>query len=358
VLAQQIRRRLDALGARVGFASAACGGDILFLEAMLERGGEINVVLPGDTAAFVDQSVRAAGTPEWVPRFERVLRAATQVIPASPQPATEVYLAYANVLMFGLAKSRARGIEGTLRALALWDGAPGRGGGTASAIERWRSCGQTVEAIHPLTAQWRAYAPLAGPRLPSNQWLASRADAPAEERRALVSLLFADAVGFSKLTEAEIPRFVSHFLGPIAALLERASRPPVVRNTWGDALYFAFDDIAAAGVLALEISELIRDSHWPELGLPAGLGIRIALHSGPAYPVVDPIIGQASYTGVHVSRAARIEPITPAGAVYASREFAALAEAVGVTEFVCEYVGVTSMAKSYGDFPTYQVRRA
>ena len=58
------------------------------------------------------------------------------------------------------------------------------------------------------------------------------------------------------------------------------------------------------------------------------------------------------------SRAARIEPITPVGAVYASQEFAALAEAVGLTEFVCQYVGVTPMAKSYGEFPTYQVRRA
>jgi len=93
-------------------------------------------------------------------------------------------------------------------------------------------------------------------------------------------------------------------------------------------------------------------------GLPAELGIRIGLHGGPAYPVTDPIIKQFNYTGVHVSRAARIEPITPAGAVYASQEFAALAEAVGVTEFVCQYVGVTPMAKSYGDFPTYQVRRA
>jgi len=42
-------------------------------------------------------------------------------------------------------------------------------------------------------------------------------DAPAQEKRALVSLLFADAVGFSKLAEEQIPQFVTHFLGPIAA---------------------------------------------------------------------------------------------------------------------------------------------
>jgi class 3 adenylate cyclase len=160
-----------------------------------------------------------------------------------------------------------------------------------------------------------------------------------EDKRALVSLLFADAVGFSKLSEEQIPRFVTHFLGPIAALLARSKPAPIVQDTWGDALYFVFNDITAAGVLALQISELIRLIHWPDFGLPENMGIRIGLHRGPAYPVVDPIIRGFSYTGVDVSRAARIEPITPAGAVYASQEFAAL-------------------AKSYGDFPTYQVRRA
>jgi class 3 adenylate cyclase len=353
----QIKCYLGEAHAKVAFASAACGADILFLEAMLELGGEINIVLPSDTESFVQASVLPGGD-DWVERFHRVVKAAKQVTYASQHAATEVYLAYANVLMFGLAKSRARGIEGQVRALAVWDGLAGAGGGTASAISRWRSCDQPVQAIDPLTLKWQDYGPLPGPRAPSDQWLSSQPDARPEDKRALVSLLFADAVGFSKLAEEQIPQFVTHFLGPIAALLERSNRPPIVQNTWGDALYFAFNDIAAAGVLALQISELIRATHWPDFGLPQGMNIRIALHSGPAYPVVDPIIRQFNYTGVHVSRAARIEPITPVGAVYASQEFAALAEAVGVTEFVCQYVGVTSMAKSYGDFPTYRVRRA
>jgi class 3 adenylate cyclase len=354
----QIKRYLGEVRAKVAFASAACGADILFLEAMLELGGEINIVLPSDMQSFVQESVLPGGNEDWVERFHRVVKSAKQVIYASQHAATEVYLAYANVLMFGLAKSRARAIAGEVRALAVWDGLPGAGGGTASAISRWRSCGQPVRALDPLMLTWQDYAPTTGPRAPSDQWLSSQPDARPEEKRALVALLFADAVGFSKLAEEQIPQFVTHFLGPIAALLEHSQRPPIVQNTWGDALYFAFNDIAAAGVLALQISELIRATHWPDFGLPQGMNIRIALHSGPAYPVVDPIIRQFNYTGVHVSRAARIEPITPVGAVYASQEFAALAEAVGVTEFVCQYVGVTPMAKSYGEFPTYQVRRA
>jgi class 3 adenylate cyclase len=353
-----LKQALQELQVRVSFSSAACGADILFLEAMLELGGEINIVLPSDIESFLQASVVRDGNTQWQGRFHRVLKAAKQVIYASRHPATEVYLAYANVLMFGLAKSRARGIDGRVHALAVWDGLPGQGGGTGSAIGRWRSCGQSVRAVNPLTLAWRDYGSVPGPLAPSDQWLTSESTTRPEEKRALVSLLFADAVGFSKLSEEQIPQFVTHFLGPIAALLERSKRAPIVQNTWGDALYFVFNDITAAGVLALEISELIRSIHWPDFGMPPNMGIRIGLHSGPAYPVVDPIIRGFSYTGVHVSRAARIEPITPAGAVYASQEFAALAEAVGVTEFVCQYVGVTPMAKSYGEFPTYQVRRA
>jgi len=103
-----------------------------------------------------------------------VLKAAKQVIYASRHPATEVYLAYANVLMFGLAKSRARGIEGRVRALAVWDGQPGQGGGTGSAISRWRSCGQSVRALNPLSLAWQDYASVPGPLAPSDKGIAAR----------------------------------------------------------------------------------------------------------------------------------------------------------------------------------------
>ena len=58
-----------------------------------------------------------------------------------------------------------------------------------------------------------------------------------------------------------------------------------------------------------------------------------------------------------MNRAARLEPITPPGQVYASQVFAALASAEGVRDFTCDYVGQTPLAKGYGTFPTYHVRR-
>jgi class 3 adenylate cyclase len=61
----------------------------------------------------------------------------------------------------------------------------------------------------------------------------------------MMSILFADVVGFSGLGERSILPFVQHVLGGVSSLIEqiRLKDRPVVRNTWGDALYFVFDRI-------------------------------------------------------------------------------------------------------------------
>jgi hypothetical protein len=59
--------------------------------------------------------------------------------------------------------------------------------------------------------------------------------------------------------------------------------------------------------------------------------LRIALHAGPVYSCIDPVTGNPNYIGSQVSHAARIEPVTPPGQVYASQAFAALAAAQRVT---------------------------
>jgi class 3 adenylate cyclase len=61
--------------------------------------------------------------------------------------------------------------------------------------------------------------------------------------------------------------------------------------------------------------------------------------------------------GQHISQAARIEPITPPGEVYASESFAALSASEGVDTFVCEYVGRVPLAKAFGTFPLFHVKR-
>ena len=173
-----------------------------------------------------------------------------------------------------------------------------------------------------------------------------------------MAMLFADAVNFSKLTEQQIPLFLNHFLGAIGKLISTSPHAPSIKNTWGDGLYFVFSDVRDAGLFALDLCELMVSTDWSKKGLPKAINLRIALHAGPVYSCVDPVTGQPSFTGTHVSRAARIEPITPPGQVYASQAFAALSAAQGVKEFTCDYVGQTPLAKGYGTFATYHVRNA
>ena len=85
-------------------------------------------------------------------------------------------------------------------------------------------------------------------------------------------------------------------------------------------------------------------------------GARIALHAGPVYRFNDPLMRKFSYTGSHVNQAARMEPITPPGEVYASQAFAALVAAEGRGDFSCEYAGQMNLAKNYGRFPMYHLR--
>jgi len=128
-------------------------------------------------------------------------------------------------------------------------------------------------------------------------------------------------------------------------------------STWGDGLYFVFDSVGAAGEFALSLCGAVGAENWTSKGFRQDLTLRIALHAGPVYACLDPVTKRPSYVGAHVSHAARIEPITPPGEVYASGAFAALVRSEGVHGFHCSYVGQTPLAKDHGTFPTYVVHR-
>ncbi len=169
-------------------------------------------------------------------------------------------------------------------------------------------------------------------------------------------ILFADAVHFSRLNEDQVEIFSKEFLGAIAELIDGTMHKPLTRNTWGDGLYFVFKELSDAGEFALELREKIVGTDWSTKGLPKELSLRIALHAGPVFKIMDPVTEHEVFTGVHVSRGARIEPITPPGEVYASENFAAIAAAQKIADFRCEYVGQLPLAKGYGTFGIYHVR--
>ncbi len=425
-----IRQRIDHLAPAIGYASPACGGDILFLEALLDTSAEAHVVLPYERERFRADSVDLGSVVQpqywnsWNDRFNRVLDEATEVVTASEQPlgSGAASFEYGFRWLDGAAAVKADELETELVALALWDGLPGDGpGGTAASIEHWRRLGRRIEIVDlpsvasdfnrtgmtPGPAEAGHYSPSeessvvsassptdfvvsdfsrtgttpgpakAGHYSPSEESSVVSASSPTDFvvsgfnrtdpvvsgfsrthpqfEPQIVGLLFADVRGFSALSDDEIPLFVERVLGAIADELSRAPRPPLIANTWGDGLYLVFDSIRETGEFALQLCERMRTADWRAMGFEHDLALRIGLHAGPAYAFQDPVTSRPNFIGAHVSRAARIEPITPPGEVYASQAFAALARSEGAQTFSCAYVGQTPMAKHYGTFPTYVI---
>jgi len=67
------------------------------------------------------------------------------------------------------------------------------------------------------------------------------------------------------------------------------------------------------------------------------------------------VLGTQSFMGAHVSRTARIEPVTPEGSVFVTDRFAASLQLEDSSGFACEYVGHMPAAKDYGRLRMYRL---
>lgn len=335
-----IEAEIEALDLRIGYSSAACGGDLLFIEAMLARGAEVNVVLPFARADFVETSVRFAGE-AWIRRFERALERANDVqfVTTERHLGDDRLFGFGNRFMTGLALLRARSFSSEPWLVALWDGGESQAGGAGDAIGRW----PFADRVRVIGGGDPAAVPAADPP-PSS--------------RAVKCLLFADVVGFSKLNEEDTPAFVE-LLRRVARRMEALGRKPEFLNTWGDAIFAVTGAAEEMVGYALDLRASLRAARNSG-GVPAHVDLRTGLHAGPVFEALDPLTGRPNLYGAHVNRAARIEPITVPGEIYASEQFVALllsetAARRGAEPWRIEYVGTLALAKAYGAQKLYHL---
>jgi class 3 adenylate cyclase len=171
-------------------------------------------------------------------------------------------------------------------------------------------------------------------------------------------MLFGDIHGFSKLTDAQLPLFTAKIMGTLGEVARRHGKDIAFINTWGDGIFIVFRDAGRAACCALDMQDAINAIDLVGSGLPETLKLRLGGHLGPVYELDDPVTIRANYYGAHVSRAARIEPITPEGCVYVTETFAAVLALYNADDFSCDYVGITEMAKHYGNLRMFLLRRA
>lgn len=355
----EIHRRLERIQPVAAYGSAACGADILCLECVQELGGELHIVLPFPAKHFLTESVDLRPDGHWRQRFERLLESANEVLVISdkPPPSGVSIFEYANLTMTGLARLRAQMLDTQLQGLAVWDGTgAGDEGGTGSMVSMWRRSGVPLEHVEVSSVAAAGHSTHVQESAPAAAQPATTEKKQTFEYK-IKAMLFADAVGYSRLSEDQVPLFFEHYVGSIAEFNEKTGCKAVHVETAGDGMYMVFDDTDTAAHYALGLSELIKNRDWKSLGLPQDMGMRIGLHCGPVFVGRDPITGAPLYSGIHTSRTARIQPITPPGQVYASSAFAAVAAVNGIDGLRFSYIGRTELAKDYGVLPLYHVKR-
>ena len=133
IAAQAIAAKLDELKAGpddLAFCGGACGGDLLFAEACLERGVRLDLRLPFDQPAFVQRSVAFAGD-NWVERYFRVQaneKTRTHLMPVELGPAPKRVNPYARNNLWQLYTSLSWGPD-KVRFVCLWNRKGGDGAG-------------------------------------------------------------------------------------------------------------------------------------------------------------------------------------------------------------------------------------
>ena len=351
-----IDRAVNAWIPAIGYAQAACGSDILFCEAMLAREQEVNIVLPFSRDDYIEQSVRREGG-DWVPRFERVMAAATSVTYAT----SERYLGddslfeHTSDLIQGMAFLRAKELAVDPQMLVVSDVSQvGAMGGTLATLATWASQTKAHTIIDLADIRATAAADVAESR--RDEKLSPQAAVPAAGRT-IKSLLFADVKGFSRLPEEYFPLFFTTFLGLVPKTLDDLGVTPLEISSRGDGLYAVFATPEEAAIFALTLSDAVGALDWRAMGLPVDTHVRIALHAGPVFTAIDPVTNKLAHYGTHVTRAARIEPIVVPGQVLVTEPFAAVLASRPAGDFSCDLVGTEPLAKGYGAARLYRLRR-
>lgn len=135
-----IRRVLEPYGSNglTGVSCIAAGADSIFAEAVLDLGGELEVLLPA--ADYRERKVQ----PEHVQQFDGLMRrAATVRVMPFERSNRDAYVAANEALLSSVD-----------RLVAVWDGlSPVDKGGTAAVVEDARKRGIPVEIVWPEGAQ-------------------------------------------------------------------------------------------------------------------------------------------------------------------------------------------------------------
>ncbi len=367
ILEKAIKSRIDAYieetGARIGYCSGANGSDILFAESMLEKGCSIKLFLPFNKSEFKNASVSVAGR-DWVSRFDAICRNKNVEITYTDKGkylGHDQMFRYVNRVKTGKAMLDGENTSAQVKLLAVVDKySINHIGGTLEQCERWKD--KDNLKIIDLNELQKEYDREPEQTMRTNEERKLPGVLPVQ--REIKSMLFADIKGFGSLEDDKMPFFVYTFLNKVVSHLNDQGefQRPLMVNTWGDGIFMVMNDPVSLACYALALVDVIHDTDWSMTGLGSP-EIRIGLHCGPIYKVLNPITLREDFFGNHVNLSARLEPKAVPGQIYASEHFAAiLKEELSQCEDIqiCRkirtaFIGKVNLPKDFGIYNLYRI---
>lgn len=367
-LRQEIRDELARYAIGVGYTSASAGAEIIFAEEVLARSGELHLVLPCPVETFIDQYVAPVGE-EWVSRFRAASAAAAGIEISCEERliGDEIQRRFNNQMLQGIARLHAERLGCAARLLLVWSPeAPPEPGSPADFMDQWPE----IENLSLIDLDDLRDRLSGGARVRD---VAGSFDADAMGSSPLVvrAIFFADMATYTAVHDDQVP-LLWDFLAEVQQEVETRTTPPILINTWGDAVHAAAETALDIAGYATTLIDRIAATDPAPFGLEKRPRFRVALHAGPVYVGQHPLTGRSMIYGHHVNRGARLEAVAAAGEIYGSQQFVALlrvemdalhhqARLTGEPyrqPYRTEYVGALDLPKDFGRERVYRIVRA
>jgi class 3 adenylate cyclase len=171
----------------------------------------------------------------------------------------------------------------------------------------------------------------------------------------IVSMLFSDLKGYSKIKSDEIKTKLVNFTRTDILNQLLNSTNHIYQNTWGDAFFICSDNPVVLAEIALQIRDKIKNKDWMKFGLDEAISVRIALHAQTAQVIVGLDGTVSNVVGKGVDTTARIEPVTEPNEVFCSDVFQQLLVSESAQNIRGIAIGRRALAKNFGDMDLFRL---
>jgi len=326
-LTKKINQFLDKTPLSSAHGALAAGADILFAEAVLARGVQLNILLPCQKDVFETYSVAPFGQ-AWVSRYRECLARANIITEATNDDTLmgETAISLAAQISMGQAIERANALATRAVQVLIQ---PSNRGLSEQLKQTWLNSSRGFES---------ATLDASDTSLNSHTSAISNLNlAPCD--RNLAAMIFADLTGFGQLHDEDVRNVLASILRPLSEVLKTSGAAMTHVDSWGDGIFAVFKDVASATKTAHALQNTMQSIDLTASNLPETLNLRIGAHYGPVTYADDPITGRAGVFGSQVSYAAKIEPVAVPGAILASEAFASALALSPYKEASSHYIG-------------------